>query len=172
MGAGKSRVGRALAARLGLPFVDCDALIAAESGRPIREIFASAGEAGFRELERDAVLRVLGEARERPGVVALGGGAVLSGEVRDALACFPHVVWLTAPVGDLWRRVASSAGAARPLATDEAAFRRLFAERAAIYARVARVQIGNDATRGLADVVDEIAALVGAADAAPAGGPP
>ena len=159
MGAGKSSVGRALAARLELPFVDCDEVIAREAG-PIPDIFADAGEAGFRAVEREVVRRVLAAACERPCVVALGGGAVLSGDVREALTRLPHVVWLTAPVADLWRRVSSAGESGRPLAAEHEAFRALYEERATLYEEVADARVVNDASRDLADVLDEIATLL------------
>lgn len=165
MGVGKSRVGKAVARRRGVPFVDCDHVIEHEAG-PIPGIFASAGEVGFRAIEQEVVLRVLAEAGEQPRVVALGGGAVLSGDVREALTRFAHVVWLTAPLEDVWRRVGSGARADRPLAGDEAAFRRLFEERVALYERVATCRVANGDGRNVADVVDDIVgALTGSAQA-------
>jgi shikimate kinase len=164
MGAGKSTVGQALAERCGLPFVDCDALIVREAG-PIDAIFASSGEAAFRVLERDVVLRALAAADERPQVVALGGGAVLSGEVRRALARFAHVVWLSVPVEEAWRRVGGGEGDVRPLARDEQGFRRLYDERAALYAAVARLRVASGASRAVASVVDEIVAATAACGA-------
>lgn len=70
-GSGKSTVGRAVAATLGWPFIDLDAEIVAREGRPIAAVFASGGEARFRELEREATERLRGG---RPSVVAPGGG--------------------------------------------------------------------------------------------------
>ena len=159
MGAGKSSVGRALAARLELPFVDCDEVIAGEAG-PILDIFADAGEAGFRAVEREVVRRLLAEACERPCVVALGGGAVLSDDVREALARLPHVVWLTAPVEDLWRRVSSAGEPGRPLAAARETFRARYEERAALYEEVADACVVNSGDRDLADVLDEIVTLL------------
>jgi shikimate kinase len=161
MGAGKSSVGRALATRLGLAFVDCDEVIAREAG-PIPQIFARSGEAGFRALEREVVRRVLADACVHPRVVALGG----------ALAGFPLVVWLTAPVDDLWRRVTSGGEGERPLAADLEAFRARYEERAALYEQVAGARVANGAARDLADVVDEIAALLVPVRGAPVGGRP
>jgi shikimate kinase len=168
MGAGKSSVGRALAERLRVPFDDCDEIIEQAAG-PISGIFAAAGEAGFREIEHGVVLRVLAEAWEQPRVVALGGGAVLSRDVRDALAPFAHVVWVTAPVEDVWRRVGSGEAGNRPLARHEARFRHLYEQRAAIYAQVARQQVMNHAGRDVACVVDDIVRVL-AREASPRGG--
>jgi shikimate kinase len=168
MGAGKSTVGQALAERRGLPFIDCDRLIEQEAG-PIEDIFAAYGEAGFRTLEREVVLRVLSGAGERAQVVALGGGAVLGEEVRSELAQFTHVVWLTASVDEAWERAGAGQGALRPLARDEASFRRLFDERAGLYAAVARARVASDGARDVGAVVEEIVRITGG-DAPRSGG--
>lgn len=159
MGAGKSQVGRLTAVRLGLPFFDSDALIERQHGA-IAEIFATHGEEVFRRLERDVVCAALAAAAARPCVIALGGGAVLSGDVREALRQLPHVVWLTAPPDILWRRVEAEAFGARPLALDAASFRRLFAERTALYASVATDVVANDGVLPLDEVATAVAQVV------------
>ena len=140
MGAGKSAVGRELAAALALTLVDTDALITAEAG-PIDDIFRERGESGFRTLEAQVVTAALEAARERPCILALGGGAVLSPAVREGLARLPHVVWLTAPRDVLWARAGSSGQAVRPLAADEAAFRQLLTARESLYRQVATLVV-------------------------------
>ena len=82
--------------RLGLPFVDTDELIVRAHGA-VAGIFAERGEAGFREIEREVVAFELDEAARSDRVVSLGGGAVTSDDVREALRRLPHVVWLDAP---------------------------------------------------------------------------
>ena len=83
MGAGKTTVGGLVAARLGVPFLDSDAIIEARAGKPIPEIFIDHGEDHFRALERAAV----SDAVDRfDGVLALGGGAILAEETRKKLA--------------------------------------------------------------------------------------
>jgi shikimate kinase len=94
-GAGKSTVGPLLAARLGWPFLDNDALLEASAGCTIRDIFAREGEAGFRERETAALREVL--VRE-PLVLATGGGIVLREDNRTLLREAGLVVWLTAGV--------------------------------------------------------------------------
>jgi shikimate kinase len=158
MAAGKSAVGRLAAATLAVPFVDTDALIA-ERGVSIPAIFAAVGESGFRRLERDVAIQVLDEARRAACIVALGGGAVLVGEVREALRSLPHIVWLTAPPAVLWSRAAGRHVATRPLARDEESFARLLAGRSALYAEVASVEIANDGSRPLQAVVDDVVDL-------------
>ena len=111
MGAGKSHVGMLAAHRLRVPFVDTDALITEQLG-PIEAVFAERGEAYFRSVERDVAVAVLERACTVPGVVALGGGAVMDEDVRQALAALAHVVWLTAPVDVLLARCGGGAGVA------------------------------------------------------------
>ena len=158
MGAGKSAVGRELGAALRCAFVDTDELIVAQAG-PIEEIFAERGEAAFRALEARVVTSALADALERPCVLALGGGAVLSAAVREALGRVPHVVWLTAPPEVLWRRARAEGQAVRPLAADEAAFRASLATREPLYRQVATVVV-DTAAKPAATVAAEIAALL------------
>ena len=158
MGAGKSAVGRELAVRLCVPFLDTDEAIAAAAG-PIPEIFASQGESGFRALEAEIVVRELGALSREPKVLALGGGAVLAGDVRDALRLVEHVVWLTAPAGELWRRVSADEGEERPLARDEQAFAALLAAREALYRDVATLVV-DSTDRDAAHVASELVAAL------------
>jgi shikimate kinase len=104
MGAGKTSVGRALAARLGCSFVDTDAEVERRAGRRIAEIFAADGEAGFRERERDAVNACAG----RGVVVALGGGALAQPEVRRRVQQDGTIVYLCARPETLLSRVGSA----------------------------------------------------------------
>jgi shikimate kinase/3-dehydroquinate synthase len=132
MGAGKSTALAELG-KQGLRTADTDRLIEAEAGMPVAGIFEEHGESGFREIEH----RVVTAALEDPqlDVVALGGGAVTGEPVRQALRDSAHtVVWLEITEDSAWRRVRHSD---RPLARDEAAFRRLFAERRPLYESVA-----------------------------------
>ncbi|MFA4964194.1 MAG: shikimate kinase [Thermoleophilia bacterium] len=167
MASGKSAVGRLAAGVLAVPFVDVDALLERAHG-PIAEQFAVHGEHAFRRRERDVAVAALGQALTAPCVLALGGGAVLSGDVREALARLPHVAWLTAPVEVLWGRVCAEASGLRPLARDEASFRRLYAERAALYAQVATATVVNDGGRPLVEVAAEVAAVAAGTRAAAA----
>lgn len=101
-GSGKTTVGELLAARLGVCFVDTDAVVRAEAGCGIAEVFAREGESGFRVRERRAIADVV---RRRGGVIAVGGGAIESVENRVMLKGYGLVVWLRAPASVLWARM-------------------------------------------------------------------
>lgn len=103
MGAGKSTVGRRLARRLGLPFIDSDAAIEDAVGLPAGEVFERYGEADFRDGERRVVARLIdGGVR----VIATGGGAYVNEETRRLLNEKAITVWLDAPVELLAERTA------------------------------------------------------------------
>jgi shikimate kinase len=106
-GAGKSRLGKRVARLLGLPFTDTDRMIIAEQG-PIAQIFQQHGEAHFRSLERDAVIRGL----QGDGILSLGGGAVLDPDTQRDLADH-RVVFLTITPEAVARRLAGDTD--RPL---------------------------------------------------------
>lgn len=102
MGAGKSSIGRRLAARMGVAFFDADCEIESAAGRPIPSIFAEYGEPAFRDCERKVIARLL----ERPAhIMATGGGAFVSEETRARLKEGAITVWLRAPVDILFARV-------------------------------------------------------------------
>jgi shikimate kinase len=102
MGAGKSAIGRRLAHRLGVPFVDADAEIESAAGATIAEIFEKHGEAAFRDGERRVIARLL----EGPiGVLATGGGAFMDAETRARIRSRAVTVWLKADLDTLVERV-------------------------------------------------------------------
>ncbi len=149
-GAGKSTVGRQLAARLALPFVDVDGRIEAQTGKLIREIFADDGEARFRELERDASLAALAE----PGVVSLGGGAVMTPGVAEALGEVT-VVWLSVSVTQASRRVGLNQARPLLLGNLRGTLIKLLAERTPVYQNLATITVDTDRTSVRA-IVDQI----------------
>ena len=156
MGAGKSTVGRALAALLGRALVDTDERVVEAEG-PVAGIFARGGEPGFRRVERDVVLEAVEAALLEPCVLALGGGAVETADVRAALARLPHVVWLDGDADVLWARVARAGASSRPLATDRRAFGELLARRAPLYREVATLVIRSSGDEDPAQVAARVA---------------
>jgi shikimate kinase len=154
MGSGKSRVGRALASRLGWDFVDTDELVEKATGMKIAEIFAREGEAAFRAHERAA----LAGLPTRRCVVALGGGAVVAAENRALLAAKGTLVWLDAEPETLVERIGDARE--RPLLADLdragriARLAALRAERHAAYAQ-APIRVVTDGR-----AVGEVAELV------------
>jgi len=105
MGAGKTRVGRRLAERLGLPFLDTDQEIEADTGKTISELFAHIGELAFREGERRMIARLMGRTAS---VIATGGGAFMDPRTRAAMLERALVVWLRADLDTLVARTARS----------------------------------------------------------------
>lgn len=132
MGAGKSTVGRRLAARLGLRFRDADNEIEAAAGMSIPDIFATYGEAHFRDGERRVIDRLL---HGKPMVLATGGGAYMDAATRETIAKCGVSVWLRADLDTLMRRVRKRSN--RPLLQNpdpEGTMQRLIDTRYPVYA--------------------------------------
>jgi len=141
MGAGKSAIGKWLADRLGVSFVDADAEIEAAAGMTIEEIFATLGEPEFRRGEREVIRRLLAGP---PGIIATGGGAWMDPETRRAVAERGISIWLRADFSVLWARV--SRRTHRPLlknADPQGTLQRLMETRYPVYAE-ADVTIESD----------------------------
>lgn len=152
-GSGKSTVGPRLARRLGVPHLDVDHVLEQRQGRSIAEIFASDGEAHFREIERDLTLELLAS----PGVLSLGGGAPMTPAIAQALAGHP-VVWLQVTPEQAARRVGR--GRSRPLLAGEAPLdrlRRLLEERGPTYDHLATITV-DTSNATTAEVVETIRA--------------
>lgn len=132
MGAGKTTIGRRVAARLDIPFADVDVEIEKAAAKTIPEIFAEHGEAYFRDGERRVIARLLGDG---PQVLATGGGAFMNVETRAAIERAAVSVWIAAEPDVLWARVRAKSH--RPLLQTpdpEGTLRRLVAERYPVYA--------------------------------------
>ena len=157
---GKTTVGTAVAAALGLPFRDTDADVEAQTGTTIADLFTSRGEPFFRELEEQAVARALAE---HPGVLALGGGAVTSAATRALLVAYGSaggaVLWLDVDVTSAAERAGLSRD--RPLlAVDpRAVLRTMLEARAPLYAEVATRTVPTSA-RPVADVLADVLAAL------------
>ncbi len=153
MGAGKSTLGRDLAARLGRGFIDSDDRIEMDAGIDIPTIFASKGEVWFRRTEERTIRGIVTD--EPAGVLAVGGGALESARTRDFLGRSAVVVWLDADADVLWGRVT---GSARPLATDHGRFIRRYGRRRPAFEETAHVVV--DASRPIEIVAAEVEAAV------------
>jgi shikimate kinase len=140
-GSGKSTVGALLAERLGVPFRDVDAVIVERTGRSIAEIFTDDGEAAFRALEE----QVTAELLPLPGVLSLGGGAVLSATTRAALRDH-RVVWLKVGLAQSVKRVGLDTARPLLLGNVRSQLRKLLEERAALYREVGTEVIDTDNT--------------------------
>ena len=139
-GAGKSTVGRLLAAELGVGFRDTDDDVEAVAGKSISDIFFEDGEARFRELERDAVAKALAE---HEGVLSLGGGAVLDAGTR-ALLRSHRVLFLSVGLADAAKRVGLSRDRPVLALNPRATLHALLEERLPLYREVATVEIVTD----------------------------
>lgn len=156
MGAGKSSVGRRLAARMGLPFVDADTEIEAAAGMSIPDIFEVHGEPYFRAGEARVIGRLLADG---PRVVATGGGAFMNPGTRALIAERGLSVWLKAELDVLLRRIRRRSD--RPLMQTpdpEATLAKLIAERYPVYAEAALTVQSRDVPHDV--IVDEIVATL------------
>lgn len=140
-GSGKSTIGRRLARALDVPFLDTDSAIEAKTGRTIADIFATDGEQEFRRIEEEVIRAALAE---HDGVLALGGGAITSPGVRDALAGHT-VIYLEINAAEGVRRTSGST--VRPLLAgpDPAGkYRALVADRVPLYRRAATIRVNTN----------------------------
>jgi shikimate kinase len=169
MGAGKSTVGRRLARRLGLPFVDSDDAIEDAAGYSAAEVFERFGEADFRDGERRLVARLIdGEVR----VIATGGGAFVDPRTRQFLNERAITVWLDAPVDVLADRTGRRD--TRPLlrnADRKTTLERLSEQRGPAYAEAhIRVRSGDGAHKDVVDsIIEALQAFVGGGSASGSG---
>ncbi|TXI51382.1 shikimate kinase [Mycolicibacter arupensis] len=140
-GAGKSTIGRRLAKALDVEMLDTDAAIEARTGRTIADIFATEGEPEFRRIEEEVIREALAE---HSGVLSLGGGAVTTPGVRDALAGHT-VVFLEITAAEGVRRTSGSN--ARPLLAGPGRaekFRELMSQRVPLYRRLATIRVNTN----------------------------
>ncbi|WP_319637378.1 shikimate kinase [Pacificispira spongiicola] len=156
MGAGKSAVGRQLAQRLGLPFLDADTEIEKAAGCSIAEIFEQYGEAHFRDGERRVIARLVDDG---PIVLATGGGAFMDADTRALLKEKALTVWLNADFDILWDRV--SRRTHRPLlqtADPKGTLKRLMTERYPVYTEADITVVSDEAPKD--ETVNRVLAAV------------
>ena len=157
---GKTTVGTSVAETLGVGFRDTDRDVEVETGSSVADLFVSQGEPHFRALEETAVARALGE---HAGVLALGGGAVMSAATRELLVGYGRaggtVVWLDVDLRSAARRVGLSRD--RPILgiNPRAMLRSMLEQRAPLYAEVATCTVVTS-DREPADVVAEVLAAL------------
>jgi shikimate kinase len=166
MGAGKTAIGRKVAAALGLPFIDSDHEIESVSRMTIPDLFGRYGEAEFRALEQRVILRLL---ENGPQVLATGGGAYMNEQTRQAISASGISVWLKADIDVLLERVSKKQN--RPLLKNSdprGVLEKLAAERNPIYALAdITVPTRDDRREVIAgEVVEAINRSLQAADAA------
>lgn len=150
MGCGKSAIGKRLAERLELPFVDIDLLIEQQQKKTINEIFMQGGEALFRKIEANTLYDAA--QSESGAVVSCGGGIVLTDENVRIMRETGTVVWIRRDINTI---IATINTKKRPLLKDGAdEVRRIFNERAPCYEQASDISIDNDA--GLDDAVDKL----------------
>ncbi len=171
MGAGKSSIGRRVALRLGIPFVDADTEIEKAAGMAITDIFATRGEAEFRAGEARVIVRLL---EGGPQILATGGGAFTNPDTRAAIAAKGVSIWLKAEFDVLMKRIRRRHD--RPLLKTEdpgATLRKLMAERDPVYAladlTVQSREVMHD--KIVDEIVSALAGWTGAARAALPGTP-
>ncbi len=150
-GAGKSTVGKRLASALGVDFADADAIIEADLGMPVSDIFVTLGEPEFRAKEVSVIADAL---RDCTGVLALGGGAIVNPDTRKALKG-SQVIWLQVDIASATSRVGMNT--ARPLLMGNVRGKmaELMAERAPLYEEVSTIVV-NTSGRKVREVVDEL----------------
>ena len=150
-GSGKSTIGKELAIKMNVKFVDTDREIEIKVGKSVGEIFIEDGEAAFRELEKAVVLESL---KQEKTVVSLGGGSVLDQEVR--LELLNHrTYWLDTSINNALKRTGSNTN--RPLLLDSprSTLKRLLEERSGFYAEVAAKKILTE-SKSIKLITDEI----------------
>ncbi|MCG7519531.1 shikimate kinase [Ruegeria sp. Ofav3-42] len=153
MGAGKTAVGRALAARLGVPFLDSDAEIESAANMTIPEIFERDGEPFFRTKESQVIGRLLDEEK---GILSTGGGAFLAEQNRQMITERGVSVWLRADLNVLWNRVKHKD--TRPLlrtADPYATLRTLYESRVPVYAQ-ADLTAESDGETSIENMVERV----------------
>ncbi|MEM8863624.1 MAG: shikimate kinase [Chloroflexota bacterium] len=154
MGTGKSTVGKVLAQKLSFEFVDTDILIEETSGRSIPEIFEQSGEGHFRDLERNAAIKLAQHARQ---VISTGGRMMLDAHNVEALSENSQIFCLSASPEEIYRRVTSDKnGIERPLlngSDPKAKISKLLQERKALYLQFAQIDTENRTPEEIANEI-------------------
>jgi shikimate kinase len=151
-GAGKSSVGKALAKKLSLNFLDSDKVVEEKSGKSIPEIFITDGEPAFREMERAAVIDLI---ENQDGVIALGGGSVMDLEVSKRLLPMANVVFLDVSISNAAPRVGFNRDRPLLLGNPRQQWIALMEKRRSTYEALAKARVSTDNKKPV-EVVEEI----------------
>jgi shikimate kinase len=151
-GAGKTSVGKALAKKLSLNFLDSDKVVEEKSGKSIPEIFITDGEPAFREMERAAVIDLI---ENQDGVIALGGGSVMDLEVCKRLLPMANVVFLDVSISNAAPRVGFNRDRPLLLGNPRQQWIALMEKRRSTYEALAKARVSTDNKKPV-EVVEEI----------------
>jgi len=151
-GAGKTSVGKALAKKLSLNFLDSDKVVEEKSGKSIPEIFITDGEPAFREMERAAVIDLI---ENQDGVIALGGGSVMDLEVSKRLLPMANVVFLDVSISNAAPRVGFNRDRPLLLGNPRQQWIALIEKRRSTYEALAKARVSTDNKKPV-EVVEEI----------------
>ncbi len=151
-GAGKTSVGKALAKKLALNFLDSDKVVEEKSGKSIPEIFITDGEPAFREMERAAVIDLI---ENQDGVIALGGGSVMDLEVSKRLLPMANVVFLDVSISNAAPRVGFNRDRPLLLGNPRQQWIALMEKRRSTYEALAKTRVSTDNKKPV-EVVEEI----------------
>jgi shikimate kinase len=151
-GAGKTSVGKALAKKLSLNFLDSDKVVEEKSGKSISEIFITDGEPAFREMERAAVIDLI---ENQDGVIALGGGSVMDLEVSKRLLPMANVVFLDVSISNAAPRVGFNRDRPLLLGNPRQQWIALMEKRRSTYEALAKTRVSTDNKKPV-EVVEEI----------------
>jgi shikimate kinase len=152
-GAGKSTVAKCLSKMLGMPVIDTDKMIEEETGRQIGEIFLTNGEAFFRNIERETVLKALGQDES---IIALGGGSVLDPEVESRLKDCQKIIYLNVSISNAAPRVGFNKERPLLIGNPRQQWLALMEKRRPIYERIATHIVSTD-NKKPQEVAQEIA---------------
>ena len=151
-GAGKTSVGKALAKKLSLNFLDSDKVVEEKSGKSIPEIFITDGEPAFREMERAAVIDLI---ENQDGVIALGGGSVMDLEVSKRLLPMANVVFLDVSISNAAPRVGFNRDRPLLFGNPRQQWIALMEKRRSTYEALAKARVSTDNKKPV-EVVEEI----------------
>ncbi len=151
-GAGKTSVGKALAKKLSLNFLDSDKVVEEKSGKSISEIFITDGEPAFREMESAVVIDLI---ENQDGVIALGGGSVMDLEVSKRLSPMANVVFLDVSISNAAPRVGFNRDRPLLLGNPRQQWIALMEKRRSTYEALAKARVSTDNKKPV-EVVEEI----------------